>query len=163
MKKYFVYRAATRAEQPFVYDSPEVVACEIVRFAACEYLPRGHYVAVEAESPEMTLHGLLSPALFSVKLDKARITQWHNEVSPVVEGLSGLSDAISQAHDNITESLDNLIAAADSVDAFRDLDCGENIQLDHAFAYIESPTLSDFCERVGNMYDVVHLGISSRV
>jgi hypothetical protein len=163
MKTYFVYRAATRAEQPYVFDSPEVVACEIVRFAACEYLPRGHYVAVEAESPEMTYHGLHSTPLFSVQLDKARVTQWHDQVSPVVEGLSNLSDTIDQAQNNIAESLDNLIGAAGYVDAFRDLDCGENIQLDHAFAYIEAPSLSFFCERVEKMFDVVHLGVPSRV
>jgi hypothetical protein len=77
--------------------------------------------------------------------------------------LRNLSDTIDQAQNNIAESLDHLIGAAGYVDAFRDLDCGENIQLDHAFAYIEAPSLSVFCERVEKMFDVVHLGVPSRV
>jgi hypothetical protein len=141
MKKYFVFRHDKPQQTPYPYGSPEATACEIVRVGSAEHLPMGFYSAIEADTPEMTYQCLKMPAVCSVELDQARIDLWHNELSPVVDHLSDLSDAIESARNSIADTLDSLITAADECEALKDHDFGENINLEHAFSYIGNPPL----------------------
>ena len=163
MKKYFVFRHDQRVQpthpqhQQHPLESPEATACEITRVALSEYLPMGFYTACEADSPQATFEGLKTPAICTVELDDARVDLWHNEVMPIVEGMSSLTDAIDQGRNMVSESLVDLIAAAENCEAFADHDFGENIDVDSGFSYIEAPSLGDFCQRVCELFDVKYL------
>lgn len=88
---------------------------------------------------------------------------WHNEVMPIVEGMSSLSDAIDQARNIVSDSLDDLMSAAENCQAFADQDFGENIDVDSGFSYIEAPSLGDFCQRVCELFDVKYLAQAEQV
>ena len=157
MKKYFVFRHDKPQQTPYPYGSPEATACEIVRVSFAEHLPMGFYSAIEADTPEMTFQSLKMPALCSVELDQARIDLWHNELSPVVDHLSDLSDAIESARNSIADTLDSLITAAEECEALKDHDFGKNINIEHAFSYIEPPSLTEFYQDVAEIFDVKYL------
>ena len=157
MKKYFVFRHDQRVQQTHPPESPEATACEIVRVGFAEHLPMGFYSAIEADTAEMTFQSLKMPAVCSIELDQARIDLWHNSLSPVVDHLSDLSDAIDSARNSIADTLDSLIEAADECEALKDYDFGENINLEYAFSYLEPPSLTEFYQDVAELFDIKYL------
>ena len=154
MTKYFVFRNQTNGEQKNVPGSREEMACDIAALIGQDELPKEFYIAFAEESKHTVLETLREIARCSVEIDDESEKIWTTEAKDLGSHFKTIDDQISEAYAIMYGAASDVAQAIERSEYFKDIEYLGPKTVERTFEYIDSSGLSNFVERVEEIFKV---------
>lgn len=154
MIKYLIFNNDKTAGNTNPPGSAEEVACDIARTVEMEGNGKEAFIAYPADSPQATFEALKSPPRFSIGLDQKKIDEWINDAEPLLEKIYSVHDALGGAYSMIMDAIDDLDNGFEESKLFKGVALTNEMDIDRAFEYLESPSEYEYASRVIQAFDV---------